>query len=68
MNQHRDDYQKKTDEFAAAYNKASEALKEQYKTEIMNLFNKFKEQFEKSNKDYIAMMNDLTTALYTKAG
>ena len=68
MNQHRDDYQKKTDEFAAAYNKASEALKEQYKTEIMNLFNKFKEQFEESNKDYIAMMNDLTTALYKKAG
>ena len=66
MNKHRDEYQNKTDEFAAAYNEASEALKEQFKQEIMDLFNEFKEQFEESNKQYISKLNDLTTALYTK--
>merc|ERR1711915_163516 len=40
--------------------------KDEFKKEIMELFNKFKEAFEESNKQYISMMNKLTDALYTK--
>ena len=66
MNQHRDDYQNKCDEAAANYDEASQAAKDAFKREIMELFNRFKEEFEKSNDQYIAMMNKLTGALYTK--
>jgi len=66
MNQHRDEYQDKCDEFAEAYDEASQATKDAFKKEIMELFNKFKEAFEESNKQYISMMNKLTDALYTK--
>merc|ERR1712058_66706 len=65
-NQHRDEYQNKTDEFANAYDTASQEAKEAFKKDIMELFNKFKEAFEESNKQYISMMNKLTDALYTK--
>jgi len=66
MNQHRDDYQNKCDEFADAYDEASQAAKDAFRKEIMELFYKFKEAFEESNKQYISMMNKLTDALYTK--
>ena len=67
MNQHRDDYQDKCDEFAAAYNNASQAAKDAYKKEIIELFDEFRKAFEESNNQYIFMMNELTASLYEKA-
>jgi len=66
MNQHRDEYQNKTDEFAAAYANSSTADKEAFKEQIIFLFEKFELAFEDSNNKYIAMMNDLTGALFEK--
>jgi len=66
MNQHRDDYQDKCDEFADAYNDASAASKEAFKQQIIEKFEKFKLAFEESNAKYVASMNALTGALYTK--
>merc|ERR1719450_2105814 len=66
MDQHRDDYQNKCDEFAEAYNNASQATKDAFKKEIIERFDRFKEAFEESNQQYISMMNDLTADLYTK--
>ena len=65
-NQHRDEYQNKTDEFADAYDAASQEAKQAFKKDIMELFNKFREAFEESNNQYISMMNNLTGALYSK--
>ena len=66
MEERRQEYEDKCDEFAAAYDTASDANKEAYKQEIMELFDRFNEAFEASNKEYIAKMNELTASLYAK--
>ena len=66
MEERRQEYEDKCDEFASAYDTASDANKEAYKQEIMDLFDRFNEAFEASNKEYIAKMNELTAALYAK--
>lgn len=66
MNQHRDDYNNKCQEFAKEYDTASAERKEEFKKEITALFEKFKKAFEESNDIYVEKMNDLTAALYSK--
>ena len=41
-------------------------MKEAFKQKITDLFEKFRVAFEDSNNQYISMMNELTSALYTK--
>jgi len=66
MNQHRNDYQNECDKFEEAYQKNSTAAKEAFKQKITDLFEEFRVAFEDSNNQYISMMNELTSALYTK--
>ena len=67
-NKHRDDYQNKCDEYANAYENATAESKEAFKKDIIKLFTRFKEAFEESNKAYLDSMDELTAALYQKAG
>lgn len=66
MNKTRDEYQDETDAFADAYEDASAETKEEFKTNITILFDKFKAEFEKSSNEYVGKMNTLTGTLYSK--
>jgi len=66
MQRRRDEYQDMCDDFENEYNNATTETKEAFKKDIMELFNKFKEKFEESNKNYTQSMNQLTGALFTK--